>query len=163
MALEGGLRNRMILESILRGVEADLTTRGWFDAGSYSPISIIDEFPDEQGEVAINTMAFSMGDTRTEPLEMGGMAEEMSIPVYVDFFAESDGLGRHVIGDVYDYIMRNQKFQVYDYTTATPVEAFVVPMMEYSGEIRKPDRAVNAWQKHWYVCAFGVNDERPNA
>ena len=162
--LEGGIRNRMILESILRAVEADLTARGWFDSGNqHQPITIIDEYPDESDEVAVNTLAFSMGDTRTEPLEMGGLSEQWIVPIFVDMFAESDGLGRHVVGDVYDFVMKNQKFQVYDYRNATPTEEFVVQYVEYTAETRKPDRAVNAWQKHWHVCAFAVSDERANA
>jgi hypothetical protein len=162
MALEGGLRNRMILESILRAIEADMTTRGWFDAGQFSPITIIDEYPDEKSEVALNTMAFSFGDTASAPMELGARAETISFPIFVDFFAESDGLGRHVIGDVYDYVMKNQQFTVYDYSQVTPTVEFVVQVMEYSTEMRKPDRAVNAWQKHWYVCAFAIEDERAN-
>jgi hypothetical protein len=161
--LEGGIRNRMILESVLRAIEADLTTRGWFDDGEYSPITIIDEYPDDSDEVAANTLAFSLGSTRTEPMELGAKSEMMTFPIFVDMFAESDGLGRHVVGDVYDYLMTNQKFTVYDYRQATPTEEFVVQYVEYSGETRKPDRAVNAWQKHWHVCAFAVMDERSNA
>ena len=94
--LEGGIRTRMILESVLKAVEADLTTRGWFDDGQFSPISIIDEYPDDSDEVAVNTIAFSLGDSRTEPTELGGMSEEVIYPIFVDMFAESDGLGRHV-------------------------------------------------------------------
>jgi len=148
---------------VLRAIQADLTTKGWFDAGQYSPISIVDEYPDEQGEVAPNTMAFSLGDTRTVPMELGARAETLTMPIFIDFFAESDGLGRHVIGDVYEYVMKNQQFTVYDYSVATPTAEFVALVDEHSSQIRKPDRAVNAWQKHWYVCAFSVADERSNA
>ena len=161
--LEGGLRTRMILESVLRAIEADLTTRGWFDDGEFSPITIIDEYPDEKAEVAINTLAFSLGDSRTEPMELGARSETVTFPIFVDMFAESDGLGRHVVGDVYEFVMKNQRFTVYDYRQTTPTAEFVVQYVEHSGETRKPDRAVNAWQKHWHVCAFAVADERSNA
>lgn len=153
----------MILESILKAIEANLTTRGWFDDGEFSPITIIDEYPDDTDEVAVNTIAISLGDSRTEPLELGGKSEEIVLPIFVDMFAESDGLGRHVVGDVYEFLMKNQKFTVYDYREATPTEEFVVQYIEYTAETRKPDRAVNAWQKHWHVCAFAVSDMRSNA
>jgi len=161
--LEGGLRTRMILESILRAIEADLTTRGWFSPGEFAPITIIDEYPDDNDEVAINTIAFSIGDSATIPMELGAKSEEISFPIYVDMFAESDGLGRQVVGDVYGYVMKNQRFSIYDYREATPTEEFVVQYMDRSAGTSKPDRAVNAWQKHWYVCAFAVVDERSNA
>lgn len=161
--LEGGIRTRMILESVLRAVEADLTTRGWFEDREHSPITIIDEYPDDNAEVPVNTLAFSIGDSTTIPMELGARAEEVNFPIYVDMFAESDGLGRHVVGDVYDYVMKNQKFTVYDYREATPTEEFVVQYMDRSAGTSKPDRAVNAWQKHWHVCSFGIVDERSNA
>ncbi len=161
--LEGGIRTRMILESVLRAIEADLTTRGWFSDGEFAPITIIDEYPDDTDEVAINTIAVSLGESYTEPMELGARSETVTFPIFIDMFAESDGLGRHVVGDVYSYLMKNQRFTVYDYREATPTEEFVVQYVEHSGETRKPDRAVNAWQKHWHVCAFSVSDERSNA
>ena len=159
--LEGGLRDRMILESVLQQVKADMTTRGWFTLGrDHLPITIVDEYPDEKAEVELNTIAFSMGDSSTRPLELGSNSESLSVPIFIDMFAENDGLGRHVIGDVYSYIQNIGQFNVYDYRQAIPPIEFVIQLGEGSIERTKPTRAVNSWQKHWYVCAFVVLEER---
>ncbi len=163
--LEGGLRDRMILESILRDIEAELTSLGWFEAGrDHKPISIVDEYPDEDGEdVPLNTMAFSFGDIASAPLELGGPAELLWTPIYIDFFAESDGLGRHVIGDIGAHVSKQGQFIVYDYEQTVPTAEFVVQVNDGSLEKRKPTRAVNTWQKNWHVVNFVVTEERSNA
>jgi len=41
--LEGGLRDRMLLESILQDIKADLVARGWFTLGrEHGPITIVE-------------------------------------------------------------------------------------------------------------------------
>lgn len=162
--LTGGKRDRMILESILRGVESDLTTRGWFGAGrGHDPLKIIDAFPSETEEVAVNTIAFSFGDSFSDPLEMGSMAEEHYYDVFVDFFSESDALGRHVIGDVYEYIQKSRYLDIYDYDQVTPAVDFQVYVEPGTVEKRLPARATNPWQKHWHILSFRVMDDRSNA
>jgi hypothetical protein len=161
--LTGGLRDRMLLESIFRGIQADLQAKGWFDANdNYDPIQMIDEYPDEEGEVPLNTLAISMGETYGRSVELGSNATERTIPIYCDFFAQSDGLGRHVIGDILSWVESNPSIPVYDYDQATPSVDFYVQYDEETAETRKPTRAVNPWQKHWHVCEFRVRDERAN-
>lgn len=164
MALTGGLRYRMMAESIYRDVEAFLTAEGWFDAGRYHrPITMVDEYPEEGTEVAVNTLAVSMGDSFTQPTELGSQAESMSVPFFCDFFGENDALGRHIIGDIYEHVQKKKVFDILDYQQATPPVDFQVSVVEQASEIRKPERATNPWQKHWYVAAFLVEDERSNA
>jgi len=162
-ALSGGTRYRMTLESVARDIEAFLAAEGWFDSGrEHQPIVVIDEYPDDKDEVATNTLAFSMGDSFTRTLELGSQAESLSIPMFADFFAENDGIGRHVVGDIYEYVQKIKAFNVLDYDQATPTVEFNVAVFEEASEMRKPERAVNPWQRHWYVCAFVVEDERFN-
>jgi len=164
MPLEGGLRDRMVLESILRDIETHLTSLGWFNAGrEHKPITIVDEYPSDTDEVALNTIAFSLGDNRSSPTEMGSKAETLYIPIFVDMFAESDGLGRHVIGDVHTHVAKQGQFTIYDYSVAVPTAEFTVQVEMASIEKRKPARAVNTWQKNWHVVSFVVIEERSNA
>lgn len=162
-ALSGGTRYRMTLESVAQDIRAFLATEGWFDSGrQHEPIVVVDEYPDDKDEVAANTLAFSMGDTFTRPMELGSQGENLSIPMFCDFFAENDGLGRHLIGDIYQHVQTTKVIDVLDYDQATPTVEFSVAVRENTTEMRKPDRAVNAWQKHWFVCSFLVEDERHN-
>ncbi len=162
-ALSGGTRYRMTLESVARNIETHLGTLGWFDGGrQHEPIVVIDEFPDDKDEVAVNTLAFSMGDSFTKLMELGGQGETLSLPMFTDFFAENDGIGRDLVGDIYQHVQTIKSFDVLDHDQATPTVEFKVAVFEEASEVRKPTRAVNPWQRHWFVCAFVVEDERFN-
>lgn len=171
--LAGGLRDRMIFDSVMNGIVADLTTIGWFDAtvsdtppGTRQHLSItaIDEFPDPDTttEIALNTLAFSFADATGTDMEMGSNQEEHATTLFVDFFAENDAVGRELQGDIYAYLKKNRAIPVFDYRQATPPIEFRVEV-EDGVDKRKPTRATNPWQKHWYVVAFVVTDERSNA
>lgn len=161
---DGGLRDRLIHESLLQNIKGHLATLGWFDAGrEHSPITVIDEYPEEDsGEVAFNTLAISMGDAAGVPTELGNKAEDHEIAMFTDFFAESDSVGRHLNGDIYAYLRANPIQNIYDYTQVGDPIAFTVEIDEDIDK-RKPDRAVQKWQKHWYVCSFiAIDYGRPH-
>jgi len=162
--LEGGLRDRMLLESILQDIKADLVARGWFTLGrEHGPITIVDEYPDDKAEVELNTIAFSLGDTNSTSTELGSKAETLYVPVFIDMFAENDGLGRHVVGDIHSHVQDVGQFDVLDYRDPSPPVEFRVQLVDGSIERSKPTRAVNSWQKHWHVVGFVVTEERANA
>jgi len=162
--LTGGLRDRMLLQSVMQDIIDDLTTRGWFNIGrEHKPITYVDEYPSETDEVALNTIAFSLGDAKSRATELGSAAEIITVPIFVDMFAESDGLGRHVIGDIHEFVAKQGKFDVLDYRQPVPPVEFTVLLVDGSIERTKPTRAVNAWQKHWHTVAFVVTEERSNA
>ena len=156
----GGARDRFIHESIKSNVVTLLTTLGWFAAGrEHSPLVVIDEFPDDNAEVAPNTLAFSLGDGAGADLELGNNDESHEMVMFIDFFAESDSVGRHVRGDIYEFLRANEIQSVYDYGTSGDPQFAQVEILD-DIEKRKPDRAVNSWQKHWYVVSFTILDER---
>jgi hypothetical protein len=76
---------------------------------------------------------------------------------FVDFFAEDDAIGRHVRGDIYNYLTANEIQPVLDYSQAGDPQVFTVEIQEDIVK-RKPDRAIQKWQKHWYVISFTVID-----
>ncbi len=154
----GGLRDRLIHESLFQALKTELTTLGWFDSGrEHLPITLIDEYPDENEEVAFNTMTFSMGDGGGNDSEIGANSEDFEMVIFVDFFAEGDSIGRHVRGDVYEFFRTNRILPVYDYSSVGTPQEFEVEVQD-DIDMRKPDRAVNKWQKHWYVVSFTVVD-----
>lgn len=166
MTLEGGLRDRMVLESFLQWVRSDLDALGWFDSGrEHLPIRVIDVYPDNDGEntqVPLNTMAFSVGDSFQNLLELGSKAETHVVPMYIDFYGESDALTRHILGDIYLRLNRDPVIPVYDYSLATPVVDFSAFVVEESTEVSYPTRATNPWQKHWGIVSCLVEDDREN-
>lgn len=162
--LVGGKRDRMIIESVLQSAVGYLTTAGWFGPNRYhSAITVVDEFPDDNTppEVAQNTLAFSHQFSTGEDLEMGAKTETHFITFFFDFFAENDAVGRHLIGDLYEWAKVNETVPVYDYSDAgDPLEFYVT--MDGDMETRKPN-ATNNWQKHWHVLSFTVSDVRPHS
>lgn len=155
---DAGLRDRFIHESVFRAIETELTTIGWFAAGrQHQPIIMIDEYPADTDEVEFNTLAVSMGDGGGVLTEMGNKAIDEEIIFFVDFFAENDAVGRHVRGDIYNFLKRIEYLPVLDYTDDTTPELFRVEIQEEIDK-RKPENAVQKWQKHWYVVSFSVID-----
>lgn len=164
MVLEGGLRDRMIVQSVTNAVVEHLDSLDWFDSGrQHLPLVVVDEFPDDRSEPAINTLAFSAELGTGDDTEMGSFAEAHMLTMFVDFFAESDALGRHVIGDVYAFLKKTRVIPIFDHSVPPPTTPEFFVEVSHDVEKRKSGRAVNAWQRHWYVCAFEVEDERANA
>jgi hypothetical protein len=156
----GGKRDRLIHESIIQNLTAHLTSLGWFAGGRYhAPVTIVDEFPDDNAEVADNTLAVSLGDGGGADLELGNNDEIHELTIFCDFFAENDAVGRHLRGDIYEYFRANDQQPVYDYSDIGDPQFATVEILD-DIEKRKPERAVNVWQKHWYVVSFTLVDER---
>jgi len=162
VVLEGGLRDRMIHESLGRHIETDLTTRGWFDAGrDHAPIIVITGFPNDTDEVEINTIAFSVEDATGEDLEMGSLSEVHQTAFFVDMFMEDDAVGWHLSGDVYSFVRKNAaSLDVFDYSQGGDPVDFTVSLIEI--QRRKPTRAVNSWQRHWFTVGLIAEDFRTN-
>jgi hypothetical protein len=161
-ALTGGLRDRMIIECVTKHIEDRLTSLGWFDPGrQHLPIVLVDEYPDEDSEPPLNTLAFSTELGTGQDSELGTIAELFSLTMYVDFFAENDAIGRHLVGDIYAFLKENRVLSVTDLSLVDPTIEFFVEVDD-DVETRKSARSVNAWQRHWYICAFTLTDERSN-
>lgn len=162
--LAGGLRDRMVHESVLRAIEADMASRGWFNTGRWhDPITVIDEYPDDADEVAINTISISMGDADGYRVEMGSQMESHEQTLFVDIYAESDALGRHIVGDIYEYLKKVKRIQVFDYRQTPPTAEFWAHVEDDDIIKRRGRTVTQAWKKHWYVIAFTVTDGRTNA
>lgn len=161
MVLEGGLRDRMMLESVLRAVEGQLQSLGWFGTNrQHLPLTIVDEYPGESDEVALNTIAVSMGTKYRQLAEMGSTASEVMMPVFIDIYAQNDGLGRHISGDISDFIHVQGGVQVYDYDHATPTAEFVIELVENTLRTVRDENITRAYQKHWYTVTATFRDDR---
>ena len=162
MVLEGGLRDRMVIESLSNHIETHLDSLGWFDAGrEHLPITLVSGFPNDTDEVALNTIAFSVEEASGEDLELGSKAETHQTTFFVDMFMQDDSIGWHVSGDIYFFLKKNPHLDVYDYSAVGDPVDFQVELMEI--DRRKPSRATNAWQRHWFTVSFVAEDYRSNA
>lgn len=161
MVLEGGLRDRMVVESVRKHIVDHLTTLGWFDTNrEHSPLVVVSGFPDGN-DVAINTVAFSVEVASGLDLEMGSHAEEHDTQMFIDMFMENDSVGWHLSGDIYFFLKKNRVLDIFDFSqTLDPVD-FKADIEHV--DRRKPARATQAWQKFWHTVSFSVVDTRSNA
>lgn len=161
----GGLRARVIRESVYQEVRRALTALGWFDSGRrHLPITFLDEAVPNREEVALNTAALSDEAHSEVEEELGSNLAEHRWTYYIDFYGESDALATHVAHDIRDILggrfnsvgRTSPTIPVYDYSIATPDFLFYVGI-----ENILVDRAHNfpsARLAHWYAIRFEIVD-----
>jgi hypothetical protein len=161
----GGLRAQLIRESIYQCLHGSLSNLGWFDPGRrHKPISFPGVTETNENEIPINRIALNDEDNFGFDLEMGSTAVETRWTYWIDFYAENDSLGKHVIYDVRDILggrmssigRSDASIAVYDYTIATPAEVFKVQIEDVV--VDKAHDFPKPYQKHWYACRFTVVD-----
>lgn len=165
MTYVGGLRARLVHDSIYRMLYDALDALGWFDvSSSRSTITFNSEPLPPDIEVPINTIALADEDERGEAIELGSQLQELRWQMYVDFFAENDALGLHVVRDIKDILQGRMAsigrdrpiVEVYDYTLATPVEIFSVEIEDVFTD--KARDFPQPWLRAWRTCGFAVID-----
>lgn len=165
----GGLRARLIHDSLYNMVKTGLTDLGWFTAGrEHLPLSTRSTAVQNDEEISLNTLVVSSEDTISKDDEMGSDMAEHRTTFYVDFYAENEVVGKHLIGDVRDILAGRMPsvgrsapiLPVYDYTQATPP---VITTCELEDIL--VDRAHDfpkAFQKYWFACRVVVVDHYGN-
>lgn len=162
----GGIRGRLIKDSLYFMLKGCLEDLGWFTPGAnFSPINFIPKALDTDERIEFNTMTLSSGNFWEAELEMGSNAAETTKTYYVDFFAEDDALGEQLITDVkaiaagrYPLIGREHPtLEVLDYRLATPVPMFNVDIA--SVRVDRAQDFPKPWLKNWWSCWFHVTDE----
>jgi hypothetical protein len=172
MTIYGGMRQRLIKDSLYNMVHDSLDALGWFDAGrAHIPINMISKPIDDEGRpvgegtpIPQNTLSLVPGDLDDEEWEMGSALAEHTWIFYVDFYAQNDAWGLHLIGDVRDILAGRHpdigrdrtNFPVYDYRQATPPIEFYCDIEEVI--VDRAQDFPKPWLKHWYVCRFMVVD-----
>lgn len=163
MAIVGGLRTRLIFDSVYNALNDGLTTLGWFDSGrGHNPVTFVPEPIADTEEVQLNTVALAEGSLFDRDFEVGSNMSEAEYSFYVDVYAESGALGRHLANDIRDLVRgkhggrTGSGFTIYDYQLATPTS---IGWMELERiQIYKEDLPTRPWQKHWYSVRFDLLD-----
>jgi hypothetical protein len=161
----GGLRSRLIFDSTFRLISDGLTALGWFDpARRHAPVNLVDEPPDTEREVPLNTLALSDENVSGTAWELGSNLAEKIRFFYVDLYAESDSLGKHLIGDVADLLegrfasigRTGPTVDVYDFRQATPSVVATCDVVNL-----RVDRAhgwTKEWLRNWFSIQFQLVD-----
>lgn len=163
--LRGGIRTRMINESIYRMVKDGLADLGWFDADrQHAPISFITEPVDRNEPITLNTLNISPEDTDDMETGLGESSVQERCTYYIDFYGESNAIGLELIHDIRDILggrmpligRTHPQCTVYDFRAATPVE---VGYVEFEDIIVDRSRTFpKPWLKNWFMVRFDVVD-----
>lgn len=164
-SIVGGLRSRLIFDSTFKVLNDSLIALGWFAGGRHhSPITFVPDEQDVETQVPLNTLALSDENVTSDDIELGSKLADNVRYFYLDFFAEEDALGKHVIGDCRDILegrmlsigRTGPVIPVYDFSQATP------PLVFYAAvDNVRIDRAhsfPHPWAKHWYSIQFTLTD-----
>lgn len=161
----GGLRQRLVADSVYQLIKVCLTELGWFTSGRpYSPITIRTTAVGNDEEIALNTLVINETETTDDEAEMGSNLGDVVTTFYVDFYAEKESLGKQLIHDVRDILKgrmpaigrTNNNLPVFDWFMATPSLLFVCDIddvvVDQARDFPKP------YQKNWWACRFDITD-----
>lgn len=161
----GGLRARLVRDSVFFTIKNTLGAIGWFDAGRrHQPLTVTTEQQNLGTEIPLNTLAVTDEGRSTRDIELGSNFSSKPWVFYADFFAESDSLSIDVSNDIADILEgRFPAFgrvgpvvQVYDYTQATPTPIFYVDIE--SVRIDRGQRFSEPYLRHWRSVQWLVVD-----
>lgn len=161
----GGLRDRLIHDSIYHLVKDGLTTLGWFPGGAQAPaqypISVVAEQLDWNVEIPLNTISVAAYSTSDTEWELGSDLRQNSWSFYVDVFGANEALGLQLSGDVRDILrgkfsalsnfITPETLNVLDYTLATPTLLFQCDVRNVNR-----DRAVQTTHR-WGNYLFSIS------
>lgn len=165
MTIVGGLRHRFIRDSLFSMIRTSLEDLGWFDTGRFhGPIDFRTIPVPEDEEVPFNTCVVSCDDLIESDEEMGSRLAEHVWTGWVDFYAESDAVGLHFIGDIKDLLAGRMSnigrtgpfFDVYNYEEATPSQIFRCQIEDIV--VDRAHGFPKPYQRHWYACRFSIFD-----
>lgn len=171
--IRGGLRSRLVIDSVRFAVISTLQQLGWFDPTIYDnppgvrrhqPFRYISRPVDWSEDILPNAIAISAEDISDDDLGLGGEVEDR-IELYVDLFAQDDALGWQVIYDLRDSLLGKNpelgtlgpQIDVYDFRQPTPA-----PFTTVDVDTVRVDRSQNEarqWQRHWFMLRIIVEDD----
>lgn len=164
MTIVGGLRSRLVFDSVANAIKDGMAELGWFDVGrAHKPITFLTDAISADEEVQLTTVALIDGSTFDTEAEMGNSRlSETSYSFYLDIYAEAAALGRALANDVRDLIMGRHggrtgaTIAIYDYQIATPTQ-FGYVEVERISIFREPNPS-KPWEKNWFTVRFEVID-----
>lgn len=165
----GGLRARLIQDSVYNMVHDCLEDLGWFDSGrQHQPVTMIPEALENDTEIKPNIIALDDDNINSIDSEMGSNLAEHQWDMVFDIYAEDNAVGKAIALDIRDILQGRftslgrvaPVVTVYDYTMATPSPIFKCDLENVSYD--RVRSATKTWQKFWFVVFFTVVDEYGN-
>lgn len=153
----GGKLYRLIGDNFYNMIHMSLTDLGWFNpVRKHLPVHLIPEPVDDNETIQLNTISISDEEITTTDIELGSVLAEHRLLYYIDVYAESKALGRHISGDLKDILegrlnsihRGSPSFSVMDLSLATPTEMFVCQIENVA--VERGRAYLKPHQKFWY-------------
>lgn len=171
--IRGGLRSRLIVDSVRVTIIAGLEQLGWFNPTIYDnppgirkhhPLRYIPKPVKWDDPIEPNGLTISSEYFSDDELALGGEVEDR-LEIYIDLFAQDDAFGTQVTADIRDILIgkfpdlgrAGPYLDIYDFRQPTPA-AFT--QVEVESVIT--DRALGearGWQHHWFMIRLVVLDD----
>lgn len=156
----GGLRERLLFDSVVHHVVQGLTCLGWFDTDrQHRPIVVDHDVAPYQKQVALNTLALVDETNTVYDDELGSNAVVNTRSLYWDFYAENDVVGRHLIGDIRDILgghrhelgpdYRGPEVPLVDFSTGERFGTFEVEGLD---TLRNFEDESVPYRRYWFTC-----------
>jgi hypothetical protein len=171
--IRGGLRTRLVVDSVRFAIISTMDQLGWFDPTVYDTPPGVRRHrsfryirrPVDWGEnIEPNAIAISSQDIGDNDLAFGGDVQDRH-EIYADVFAQDDSVGWQVSYDIRDSLLGKNpelgtlgpQIDVYDFRQATPapfttVDVDLIRVDHSQGETRE-------WQQHWFMLRILVEDD----
>ena len=162
---EGGLRDRLIDESMFQRLKDGLSSQGWFNTGrQHRPIRCVSDALDEDEKIEPNIVAMSSEGSSGTDLEVGSNATVETVDYWFDIYAESDALGRQLSGDIraifQGHFGGEPVVDVYDWTMATPSRIFSVEVVTTDRSRNRNHVVATSPARHWWTVLVAIEDTR---
>jgi hypothetical protein len=124
----GGLRARLLHDSLQEAVKDGITALGWFDPGrSHRPIQFLNAPAAWDSEITANSMVVTARSRITDWVEVGSALSQDLVVMGVDIYGETDSFTSHIANDVRDLLRgrlpvgpQRGSLAILDYRMATP-------------------------------------------
>lgn len=161
----GGLRARLLHDSLSAMLESGLAGLGWLDPGrQHQPLRFLHGPHTWEVPIAFNAVVITSEAVDTEWVELGSNLTTDTCYLTVDFYAESDSLGIHVCNDIRDLLRgrlpggaEREMLPILDFRQPTPApigSAYVLDV----GVDRTSDQVPEEWSRHVFSVGITLYD-----
>jgi hypothetical protein len=165
--LAGGLRARLLHDSVLTLVEAGLGALGWFDTGrAHQPVQFIPAPVDWDQAIAFNSLVVSSRSRVSDYVETGSNLTGDTVIIGIDFYGESESLAIDLANDIGD-LLRGRlpggtsaggTLPILDLRLATPVPTGYATVTDVR-VTRIPAQLNRAYTRHWFAVDATIADD----
>lgn len=162
----GGLRSRLLHDSLVEVLKVGLTALGWFDSGrSHYPLSVLQGPHHWDIPVTYNTLVITnQGRETDDEVELGSHLSTDSVMFTVDLYAQSDALGIELTNDMRD-ILRGRLtgansaglFPILDFRQPTPAPIGYATIATASVQ-RSIVQVPEEWARHVFTLSVIAED-----